>query len=156
MSFIHIPNIHNGSDRYDSGVIEIRRILDMTMWEVMLMIDCALKILKEGFHGPRYQLCAKILAAFQERWVDSGDAAAFDEAKKDLIRHYATKPNAHKLEPLKAYKQQWNGSQVNINLSGTISVHWEKPDGTRVKVRMTGGANTKVHPPKDAKGADAI
>lgn len=155
-SFIHIPSIHPSLDRYDCGAVEVRRFFDITMWQVILMIDCALDILKEGFLGPRSQLCDKILAAFNERWTGSGNDIAFAEAKHDLMTWYAKKPSVHTIDPLKQYKSGCDGSQVNINLQGVISVYWTKPNGTKALAKMCGGAGTNVHPPKDAAGPDAI
>jgi hypothetical protein len=155
--FIQIPSLHPGNDRYDYGSTEVRHFLDVTMWEVMLMLDCALDILKEGFVGPRSQLCTKILDSFNKRWTSSGNAAVFAEAKKDLVAWYAAKPAAGNYSSdLRTYKTHWNGSKVNINLQGIISVYWQKPDGAKVKVTMTGGSGTNVHPPKNATGIEAI
>lgn len=154
--YIHIPSIHPGHDKYDYGVLEVRRVFDMTMWQVFLMIECALNALEEGFVGPRSQLCAKVLGSFLERWSRSGNAAVFDQAKSDMVKFYAAKPGRYTMEPLKSYKTDWDGKQVNINLSSIVSVYWKKPDGTKVIAKIAGGRSTNVHPPKGATGNEAI
>jgi hypothetical protein len=115
--YIHIPSIHPGSDKYDYGTLEVRRVLDMTMWQVMLMIECALDILEEGFVGPRSRLCGKILESFHERWSCSGNATAFASAKDELAQWYRNRTEARlSQESLKTHKEHWDGSPVNINL----------------------------------------
>ena len=103
--YIQIPSIHPRSDRFDNGPAEPRRVFDMTMWQVVLMMECALDILKEGFIGPRSQLCTRILGSFHERWSRSGNELAFARAKDDLVQWYVKKGESrYSKDPVRTFK----------------------------------------------------
>lgn len=153
--YIQIPSIHPGADRYDEGSKEQRRVFDMTMWQLVLMIECALDLLSSGFEGNRSELCAAIMAAFQDRWTSSGNAFAFTQAKRALADWYQNKKGRYSNDSTRALKDSLDGTAVSVNLSGIVNIYWNSPSGKR-RLTIAGGRGTNVHPPKGAQGDDAV
>ena len=54
---------------------------DMTLWQVVLLVDITIKILENGWNGPRSDLCDSILAEFRQRWEQSGCHDAMEKVE---------------------------------------------------------------------------
>lgn len=153
--YIQIPSIHPGADRYDEGSPEQRRVFDMTMWQLVLMIECALDLLASGFEGKRSELCSAVMKVFQNRWTGSGNAAAFTQAKQALADWYQNKKGRYSNDSTRAVKDSLDGTAVSVNLSGIVNIYWNSLSGKK-RLTIAGGRGTNVHPPKGAQGDDAV
>jgi hypothetical protein len=76
---IQIPSIHLGSLGHLVN-IPTNRVIDMTLWQVLLAFDVVLDLLHGGFTGTRAELCATTVRLMEERWQASGCADALNEA----------------------------------------------------------------------------
>ena len=77
--FVQIPSIHLRSLGYLDN-IETNRVIDMTLWQLLLEFEVVLDLLHEGFSGTRAKLYATTVHLMEERWQASGCADALNEA----------------------------------------------------------------------------
>lgn len=154
--FIQIPCLHPGSDRYRASSLELRRILEMTLWQLVLGFDVSLKLLSQGVPPSRAQLCKTVLQEMESKWTASGCARAIEEARKKLQTSETKRTRNYTKDPLRVHRQHLHGQAVPVNLSGVISLYWERPDGSKTRITLAGGRKSDVHPPKGAKGDDKI
>jgi hypothetical protein len=159
--FVQIPSIHPGSLGYLDN-IETNRVIDMTLWQLLLAFDVVLDLLHEGFSGTRAELCATTVQLMEERWEASGCANALDEAKTALDAIFASKPNRWEKDPHRQPKPQLDGTEVNVTREGKVQLFWKAAatgtdaSGRTIKAVITAGRQGNIPPPKDAEGSEKI
>jgi hypothetical protein len=155
--YIQIPCLHPGSMGYDE-IQSLSRVMDMTLWQVILGLDVVLDILHAGFDGTRAELCEKALADMNKRAGDAGVTKAFADAKKELQEHYAAKPGRWTNDPTRQARPQLNGTQVSVTKDGKINLYWKRP-GTEKSINavVTAGRGSDCVPStKDAQDPASI
>jgi hypothetical protein len=159
--FIQIPSIHPGSLGHLDN-IETNRVIDMTLWQMVLGFDVVLDLLHGGFSGTRAELCATTVRLMEERWQASGCADALDEAKTALNAVYASKYNRWEKDLHRQPKPQLDGTEVNVTREGKVQLFWRAAatgtdtSGRTIKAVITAGREGDGPPPKDAKGGEKI
>lgn len=155
-AFIQIPCVHPGSLAYTDNV-EINRVVDMTLWQLLLGFDVVLDLLHGGFTGTRAELCETTMRLMEERWEASGCANALAEAKDALNSVYASKYNRWDKDAHRQPKPQLNGTEVIVTQEGKVNLFWKAADSTRtIKAVITAGRKGDIPPPKDAQGWEKI
>jgi hypothetical protein len=156
-SYIQIPCIHPGSLGYDE-IHSLNRVVDMTLWQVILGLDVVLDILHRGFDGTRAELCEETLAGMNKRSHDSGVSKALADAKKELQEHYAAKPGRWTNDPTRQARPQLDGTPVNVTKSGMINMYWKKPGSEKsISAVITSGRKTDCIPSsQDAANPESV
>lgn len=133
--FVHIPVYHPGTDKYVAQPFnEIRRGIDMALWQIAVLVDIFFVFLEKGFHGTRFEMCQAAITEFEKRWTTSGCDKVFVKAKAAIHafikRHSETKGRyAHHKDNRRAWKATFDGEKVVMNMSGMVTMNWLRPLG---------------------------
>lgn len=142
--FIQIPSIHPGYDNYNRGWIELRRLLDMSMWKIVLTMDVAAKIVQDGQHDEweRKPLCEAIIEEVERRWTKAGLHVLFARIKSEYQSVARIEYSAYTAkDPIRTYKVRLHGELVPVSNRGNISIYWERPSGVKIRLNLSSRVN---------------
>jgi hypothetical protein len=143
--FIQLPSFHPGVEKYGAGSTELRRVMDINLWKILLAIDVTLDTLYSAKNNPsfrysRYDTCQLILRDIERRWKASGADVLFDDAKNAFKPLMDSGDRWHK-DITRAFVPSCNGVAVNMTLRGEMTLYWQQSDGKSQKVTIFGGPN---------------
>ncbi|THX67659.1 hypothetical protein D6D05_09733 [Aureobasidium pullulans] len=153
-AFIQMPTFHPGAEKYGTGSVALRRVININFWKVDLAMEVTMDLWYRiendaTLRLSRYDTCQLILKQIERRWQASGADIVFDQAKQDLRDEWAkfsgaaktNNQNRWKNDPTRKFTSSVNGATVNVDNEGKMIMYWKRNDGSEQRVSLTGGLN---------------